>query len=60
MRLSTGSAVTAVLASAAIPGVFLPVRIGERAYIDVGVVNNAGISHAVEIGANPIFVLPTG
>ena len=60
VRLSSGSAVAAVLASAAIPGVFPPVRIGERAYIDGGVVNNAGISHAVEIGANPIFVLPTG
>lgn len=60
VRLSSGPAVEAVLASAAIPGVFAPVVIDGRAYMDGGVVNNAAISHAVELGATTIYVLPTG
>ncbi|WP_347321681.1 patatin-like phospholipase family protein, partial [Ralstonia pseudosolanacearum] len=38
--LSTGSIVQAVLASAAIPGVFPPVRVDGRLLIDGGVANN--------------------
>jgi NTE family protein len=57
--LSAGPAVDAVAAAASIPGVFPPVRIGERELIDGGVVNNTPISHAVELGAERIFVLPT-
>lgn len=60
VRLSSGSAVTAVLASAAIPGVFAPVVIDGRAYMDGGVVNNAAVSHAVALGATTVYVLPTG
>lgn len=58
--LSKGSAVDAILASAAIPGVFAPVAIGERVYMDGGVVNNSAISHAVAAGATTVYVLPTG
>ncbi len=58
--LSTGPAVDAVLASAAIPGVFAPVEIGGRHYMDGGVVNNAAVSHAVALGATTVYVLPTG
>jgi len=60
IRLSSGSAVDAILASAAIPGVFAPVAIGGRVYMDGGVVNNSAISHAVAVGATTIYVLPTG
>jgi NTE family protein len=59
LLLSAGPAVDAVAAAAAIPGVFPPVRIGEHELIDGGVVNNTPISHAVELGAERIFVLPT-
>jgi NTE family protein len=59
-RLSSGDAATAVMASAAIPGVFAPVEIDGIAYMDGGVLNNTPISHAVELGADPIWVLPTG
>lgn len=59
-RLSIGDAASAVLASAAIPGVFAPVDIDGVAYMDGGVLNNTPISHAVELGADPIWVLPTG
>ena len=54
-----GSAVEAVVAAASIPGVFPPVEIADRCLIDGGVVNNTPISHAVELGAERIVVLPT-
>jgi NTE family protein len=59
LRLSGGPAVDAVAASASIPGIFPPVAMGERRLIDGGVVNNTPISHAVELGAERIYVLPT-
>jgi NTE family protein len=55
--LSEGPALDAVAASSAIPGVFPPVRVGERRLIDGGVVNNTPISHAVELGAERVYVL---
>lgn len=58
--LSTGSALDAVAASAAIPGVLPPVTIGGVALMDGGVVNNSPISHAVSLGAEEIWVLSTG
>lgn len=57
---SSGPAVPAVMASAAIPGVFPPVRIDGEAYIDGSVANNTPISAAIELGATRIVVLPTG
>jgi NTE family protein len=59
VRIKDGPAVEAVLAAAAIPGVLPPVRRGERLLVDGGVVNNTPISHAVELGAERIYVLPT-
>jgi NTE family protein len=59
LLLSEGSAVEAVVAAASIPGVFPPVEIADRCLIDGSVVNNTPISHAVELGAERIFVLPT-
>ena len=58
--LSTGSAVDAVLASAAIPGVFPPVRVNGQLLVDGGVANNTPISTAMRLGATRIVVLPTG
>jgi NTE family protein len=60
LRLSTGPIVDAVLASVAIPGVVAPVRWEERTLMDGGVANNTPISHAVELGAEVIYVMPTG
>ena len=57
--LSDGIAIDAVVASASIPGLFPPVTMGERRLIDGGVVNNTPLSHAVELGAERVFVLPT-
>ncbi|WP_233809299.1 patatin-like phospholipase family protein [Paraburkholderia sp. HP33-1] len=58
--LSTGPVVNAVLASAAIPGVFPPVRIDGADLVDGGVANNTPISVAVSLGATRIIVLPAG
>src|SRR5689334_6838503 len=60
VRLSQGPLVDAVLASAAIPGVLPAVEWEGRTLIDGGVANNAPISHALELGADEIYVLPTG
>ena len=58
--LSSGDAVSAVLASAAIPAVFAPVERDGRVLMDGGVANNAGVSHAIALGADQVVVLPAG
>lgn len=58
--LSAGDTIDAIVASAAIPAVFPPVEIGGRDLIDGGVVNNTPLSHAVALGADVIWVMPTG
>lgn len=58
--LSTGSVVQAVLASAAVPGVFPPVEREGRHLIDGAVAQRTGVSQAVELGATVVYVLPTG
>jgi NTE family protein len=58
--LSEGDAEAAVLASAAIPGVFPVVRFEGADLVDGGVANNTPISFAAELGATKIYVLPTG
>ncbi|HMJ34262.1 MAG TPA: patatin-like phospholipase family protein [Baekduia sp.] len=57
--LSAGPAVDAVLAATAIPGILPPVQMGELRLLDAAVVNNTPISHAVALGAERIYVLPT-
>jgi NTE family protein len=57
--LSAGPAVDAITAAASIPGVFPSVRVGERSLIDGGVTNNTPLSHAVALGAERVFILPT-
>jgi NTE family protein len=58
--LTSGPAVPALLASCAIPGVFPPVTIGRREYIDGGVANHTPVTAAIELGAKQIYVLPVG
>ncbi len=60
VRLSTGPAVEAVLASCAIPAAFPPVRFGERYLMDGAVASNTPIRVAMELGASRLIVLPTG
>jgi NTE family protein len=58
--LSKGKALDALVASAAIPGVFPPVVIGGQTLVDGGVLNNAPISPAIRANADKVYVLPTG
>ncbi len=60
VRLSSGSAIEAVLASCAIPAAFPPVRVGERYLMDGAVASNTPIRVAMELGATRLIVLPTG
>ncbi|MBX7159208.1 MAG: patatin-like phospholipase family protein [Acidimicrobiia bacterium] len=52
---ASGSLLRPLMATTALPGVFPPVRIGGRVYIDGGVVNNVPLSHATD--ADRVFVL---
>jgi NTE family protein len=58
--LDRGDALSAIAASAALPGIFPPVELDGRVLIDGGIANNTPISHAVELGADTVYVLPTG
>ena len=60
VTLSSGAAVPALLASAAIPAVYPMVHIGGRYLMDGGVANNTPISAAVAWGARRVIILPTG
>jgi NTE family protein len=57
--LRNGPAADAIVAACSIPGIFPPVAIGEKLLVDGGVVNNTPIRHAVELGAERVYVLPT-
>lgn len=58
--LTTGKALDAVMASAALPGMYPPVEIEGRRYVDGGVMNNVGLSAALHAGAERVFVLLCG
>jgi NTE family protein len=57
--LCQGPALEAIVAACSIPGIFPPVPIGDKLLVDGGVVNNTPIRHAVELGAERIYVLAT-
>jgi NTE family protein len=59
IALSRGNAVDAIVASAAIPGVFPTVTVNGQMLMDGAVVNNTPISNAIDAGATRIYVLPT-
>jgi NTE family protein len=58
--LSAGNAARAVLASTAIPGVFPAVEHAGLTLVDGGIADNAALSQAVALGADEVYVLPTG
>jgi NTE family protein len=58
--LSSGDAISAVLASTAIPGLLPAVNRAGLTLVDGALANNAAISQAVALGADRIFVLPAG
>jgi NTE family protein len=54
---TSGPIIEPLLASAAMPGVFPPVEIEGKLYIDGGVSNNVPIAPAVEMGAKTIYIM---
>ena len=46
-----------IMASAAIPGIFPPVRIGDYLYVDGGAVMNTPLNCAIQAGATTLFVI---
>ena len=58
--LSTGPVADAVVASAAVPGIFPPTVVDRRHLVDGGVAGHGGVGRAVELGADVVYVLPTG
>jgi NTE family protein len=57
--ITEGDVLQALMASAAIPGVFPPVEMAGRVLVDGGVVADAPLNQAEAIGASTIYLLPT-
>jgi len=60
VRLSKGPAVEAIMASAAIPGIFPHVHLDGDILMDGAIAANTPLRLAVELGASRIIILPTG
>jgi NTE family protein len=59
-RIFTSGEVTPrLLASCAMPGIFPPVRVEDRLFIDGGVTNNVPIAPAMALGARTVYVFDT-
>jgi NTE family protein len=56
----SGPLVDAVVASAAVPGLLPPARVGDEHYLDGGIVNSIPLGRAVQLGATRVFVLQVG
>ena len=56
----SGPVVDAMVASAAVPGLLPPARVGDEHYLDGGIVNSIPVGRAVLLGATRIFVLQVG
>lgn len=52
-----GNTGTAVRASSAVPGVFLPVKIGDKEYVDGGLVAPVPVQQARQMGANFVIAV---
>ena len=52
--------VPAVVASAAVPGLLPPAKVGDEHYLDGGIVNSIPVGRAALLGATRIFVLQVG
>lgn len=57
MVFGRGNAGAAVRASCSIPGIFRPVRIGDRVYVDGGVVSPVAVDAAKRLGADVVIAV---
>jgi NTE family protein len=55
-----GPIIDAVLASAAVPGLFPPVEVDGEHFYDGGLVNSVPVDRAIELGATKVYVLQVG
>ncbi|MDQ6933825.1 MAG: patatin-like phospholipase family protein [Actinomycetota bacterium] len=55
-----GPVVPAVMASAAVPGLLPPAKVGAEHFLDGGIVNSIPLGRAVALGAERVFVLQVG
>ena len=60
VHLQSGPLVPALMASAAVPGLYPPVRIDGRDLVDGGVVSMVPVDHALRMGARSVVVLDCG
>ncbi len=58
--LASGNVINAVLASAALPGIYPPVEMAGRFLVDGGLSGNTPLSVAAEYGAEEVFILSAG
>jgi NTE family protein len=56
----SGRVVDAVVASAAVPGLLPPAKVGDEHFLDGGIVNSIPLGRAVQLGADRVFVLQVG
>lgn len=56
----SGPVVDAVIASAAVPGLLPPAKVGDEHFLDGGIVNSIPLGRAVQLGATRVFVLQVG
>jgi len=57
---TSGSLVEAIMASAAVPGLLPPARVGDEHFLDGGIVNSIPLGRAIGLGADRVFVLQVG
>ena len=57
---TSGRVVDAVVASAAVPGLLPPAKVGDEHFLDGGIVNSIPLGRAVARGADRVFVLQVG
>jgi NTE family protein len=57
---TTGPIVPAIVASAAVPGLLPPAKVGDEHFLDGGIVNSIPLGRAVALGADEVFVLQVG
>ncbi len=57
---TSGPVVPAIMASAAVPGLLPPAKVGDEHFLDGGIVNSIPVGRAAHLGASRIFVLQVG
>jgi NTE family protein len=56
----SGPLVDAIMASAAVPGLLPPAKVGGEHFLDGGIVNSIPLGRAIGLGADRVFVLQVG